>query len=262
MVRSTESTHNADAAFSLDKVKQQFGSDSIPVFRDLTLSIPKGQFVTIVGPSGCGKSTILRLVAGLQSPTSGAVKRGAVSDRQVGFVFQHPTLLPWRTAEQNLRLPLELGSANKKDAAPSDTRKSLYQLLEQVGLSSEDSRKRPAQMSGGMQMRLSLARALVTEPEILLLDEPFAAVDDFLRMRLQEDIRRLHDSRNLTTVLVTHNLQEAIFLSDRVIVLSGRPASVTGSLEIAWSGPRDASFRNGDRYVEYVRQLSASLFES
>ena len=261
-MRSAESTHDADAAFSLEKVKQQFGSDSIPVFYDLTLSIPKGKFVTIVGPSGCGKSTILRLAAGLQSPTSGIVKRGALSDRQVGFVFQHPTLLPWRTAEQNLRLPLELGPANRKHEASSDARHYLHQLLAQVGLSPEDARKRPTQMSGGMQMRLSLARALVTEPQILLLDEPFAAVDDFLRMRLQEDIRRLHDARNLTTVLVTHNLQEAIFLSDRVIVLSGKPAEVTKSLEIAWSGPRDVGFRNGDQYVDYVRQLSASLLES
>ena len=257
-----EPTHSVETACSFERVTQQFAEDSSAVFCDLTLSIPEGQFVTIVGPSGCGKSTLLRLIAGLQSPTSGSVIRGALSNRQIGFVFQHPTLLPWRTAEQNLHLPLELGSSNTTNRTASDKRNALHQLLEQVGLSSQDAQKRPSQMSGGMQMRLSLARALVTEPKILLLDEPFAAVDDFLRMRLQEDIRRLHDARNLTTVLVTHNLQEAIFLSDRVIVLSGKPAEVKTSLDIEWSGPRDASFRNSDQYVACVRQLSALLFGS
>lgn len=258
MVRSAEPTPATKVAFSFEHVTQSFGAEAAPVFFELQMSIPAREFVTIVGPSGCGKSTLLRLVAGLQVPTSGTVKRTSPSENRVGFVFQHPTLLPWRTAEQNLHLPLELGSSSKQ--VMPEGRHRLQLLLEQVGLSREDAQKRPGQLSGGMQMRLSLARALVTDPKILLLDEPFAAVDDFLRMRLQEDIRRLHEDRGLTTVLVTHNLQEAVFLSDRVVVLNGKPAEVKKSLAITWTGPRDTHFRNSDESVAYVRQLSASLF--
>lgn len=258
----TQSTGKDHPAFSFQSVTQQFDPDAGPVFRNLSLSIAAGQFVTIVGPSGCGKSTLLRLIAGLQTPTSGIVQRDPRSaGQQIGFVFQHPTLLPWRTAEQNLRLPLELGNAT---AAPSSARASeglLPQLLEQVGLSAQDTAKRPAQMSGGMQMRLSLARALVTDPRVLLLDEPLAAVDDFLRMRLQEDIRRLHEERKLTTVLVTHNIQEAVFLSDVVVVLAASPAVIRTSLAIHWSGQRDSAFRNSDAFVDYTRQLNRSLFD-
>ena len=258
----TESSGTDESAFSFQGVTQQFGPDASPVFRNLSLSIAAGQFVTIVGPSGCGKSTLLRLIAGLQAPTSGTVQRNPRSaGQQIGFVFQHPTLLPWRTAEQNLRLPLELGPASAADSSAHASQESLHQLLEQVGLSAQDSAKRPAQMSGGMQMRLSLARALVTDPGVLLLDEPLAAVDDFLRMRLQEDIRRLHEERKLTTVLVTHNIQEAVFLSDVVVVLAGSPAEIKTSLAMHWSGLRDSTFRNSDAFIDYSRQLNRSLFD-
>ena len=155
-------------------------------------------------------------------------------------------------------MPLELGRADRS-SIPA-TQKPVHELLEQVGLSAQDAIKRPAQMSGGMQMRLSLARALVTNPSVLLLDEPLAAVDDFLRMRLQEDIRRLHDNRKLTTVLVTHNIQEAVFLSDQVVVLTGSPATVKSSLAITWPGSRDATFRHSDELVRSTRQLSRALF--
>ncbi|MEJ7590375.1 MAG: ABC transporter ATP-binding protein [Planctomycetaceae bacterium] len=262
MSGSIESSAQDEIAFSFQQVTQQFDANASSVFRELNLSIATGQFVTIVGPSGCGKSTLLRLIAGLQSPTSGTLERyPRATGQQIGFVFQHPTLLPWRTAEQNLRLPLELGKADTRHSSPLAPHKPLDELLAQVGLSVQDAAKRPAQMSGGMQMRLSLARALVTDPHVLLLDEPFAAVDDFLRMRLQEDIRRLHDDRKLTTVLVTHNIQEAVFLSDQVIVLTGSPAEVKTSLKIHWQGPRDATFRNSDAFVSDLRQLSRSLVD-
>ena len=248
-----------EIAFSFQQVTQQFETNSSPVFRELNLSIATGQFVSIVGPSGCGKSTLLRLIAGLQTPTSGTLMRNPrATGQQIGFVFQHPTLLPWRTAEQNLHLPLELGRAGRS-SIPA-THKPVLELLEQVGLSAQDAIKRPAQMSGGMQMRLSLARALVTNPSVLLLDEPLAAVDDFLRMRLQEDIRRLHENRKLTTVLVTHNIQEAVFLSDQVVVLTGSPATVKSSLASTWPGSRDATFRHSDELVRSTRQLSRALF--
>jgi NitT/TauT family transport system ATP-binding protein len=254
----TEETPD-EIAFSFQQVTQQFDAHASPVFRDLNLSIATGRFVTIVGPSGCGKSTLLRLIAGLQSPTSGIVERNQRrAGQSIGFVFQHPTLLPWRTAEQNLHLPLELGTSVTASSGHTTTQ----QLLEQVGLSAQDATKRPAQMSGGMQMRLSLARALVTNPSVLLLDEPFAAVDDFLRMRLQEDIRRLHEDRKLTSVLVTHNIQEAVFLSDQVVVLAGSPAQIKGSIAITWPESRNSAFRNSDAFIDYTRQLNRLLFDS
>jgi len=260
MASSVVSSAQDEIAFTFQNVTQQFGAGDTPVFEDLNLSIAAGQFVSILGPSGCGKSTLLRLIAGLQTPTSGTVKHHAVADDQrISFVFQHPTLLPWRTAEQNLRLPLELGPPDARRLFKLTDQERLHQLLEQVGLSAQDVTKRPAQMSGGMRMRLSLARALVTDPTVLLLDEPFAAVDDFLRMRLQEDIRRLHEDRRLTSVLVTHNMQEAVFLSDQVIVLNGTPADVRTSMKIKCPGVRDAAFRNSDAYVDCMRELSHSI---
>jgi NitT/TauT family transport system ATP-binding protein len=266
MSSSVAASTRDEIAFAFQRVTQRFGANTSPVFSELSLSIVTGQFVTIVGPSGCGKSTLLRLIAGLQSPTSGTVTyHPQTTGQRIGFVFQHPTLLPWRTAEQNLRLPLELGPAPEQGPAdarnpfPSADPNTLHQLLEQVGLSAQDALKRPAQMSGGMQMRLSLARALVTNPSLLLLDEPFAAVDDFLRMRLQEDIRRLHEDRRLTTILVTHNIQEAVFLSDQVIIFSGSPAEIQASLPVTWPGARDTEFRNSDAYVSCLRELTHSL---
>ena len=260
MVSSVASSALGEIAFTFQNVTQHFGAGEAPVFRDLNLSIAAGQFVSILGPSGCGKSTLLRLIAGLQTPTSGTVQHHAAADNQrISFVFQHPTLLPWRTAEQNLRLPLELGPSDARRSLTLNDQERRHQLLEQVGLSAQDVTKRPAEMSGGMQMRLSLARALVTDPTVLLLDEPLAAVDDFLRMRLQEDIRRLHEDRRLTSVLVTHNMQEAVFLSDQVIVLNGTPADVSASMEIKWPGVRDAAFRNSDANVGYMRELSHSM---
>lgn len=251
-----------DPAFSFKKVTQQFASNASPVFRDLNLAIDAGHFVTIVGPSGCGKSTLLRLIAGLQSPTSGTVERNhGRTGESIGFVFQHPTLLPWRTAEQNLHLPLELGTSNSSSVTTNSGRATTQQLFEQVGLSAQDATKRPAQMSGGMQMRLSLARALVTNPRVLLLDEPFAAVDDFLRMRLQEDIRRLHENRKLTSVLVTHNIQEAVFLSDQVVVMAGTPAEIKGVVAVNSQESRNSTFRNSDTFIDYTRQLNRLLFE-
>ncbi len=247
-------------AFAFQQVTQQFSAGAQPVFRDLNLAIGGGRFVTIVGPSGCGKSTLLRLIAGLQTPTSGSVVHlSTTAGRRVGFVFQHPTLLPWRTAAQNLCLPLELGPGNPEKSFTAIDGKSVISLLERVGLAAHDAVKRPSEMSGGMQMRLSLARALATDPTILLLDEPFAAVDDFLRMRLQEDIRRLHEDCKLTTILVTHNIQEAVFLSDQVVVFSGTPARIRESVTIQWQGPRDAEFRDSDEYVKYTRQLNSVL---
>jgi NitT/TauT family transport system ATP-binding protein len=222
---------SAPAIFQLSDVTLAYGSAQ-PVLQRLSLSIREGEFVTLAGPSGCGKSTLLKLLAGLLQPSAGHVSYAGRPVGEIpieaGFVFQQPALLPWRTAINNLRLPLELGT--QQSSRSSDL--ELLQLMRQVGLREEDAHKRPGELSGGMQMRLSLARALVRSPRVLLLDEPFAAVDDLLRTKLQDDLRRVHEQRGLTTVLVTHNLQEAAWLSDRVLIIKPAPLGITGSIPV------------------------------
>jgi NitT/TauT family transport system ATP-binding protein len=257
-----DTTTEPGPAFQLQNVGVHFSGSDHSTLTDFSLSIFQGEFVSIVGPSGCGKSTLLKLIAELILPTAGSLTSTSPtgstgSTNRIGFVFQHPTLLPWRTAADNLRLPSELGkssgSVQLSDADCAD-------LLEQVGLQPSDLRKRPSELSGGMQMRLSLARALATGPDVLLLDEPFAAVDDLLRLRLQEDVRRLHEQRGLTTILVTHNLHEAVFLSDRVIVLSPAPARILSIVAVQAKGSRNADFRESQECFAALKSVSAALF--
>jgi len=248
------------SAFSMRGLSIRFAGAGHSVLENLSLTVHRGEFLSLVGPSGCGKSTLLRLLAGLLEPTEGSLTRAdntAGQRNSIGFVFQHPTLLPWRTADANLRLPLELGRFRNERPLSSAER---LELLSQVGLTAGDALKRPAELSGGMQMRLSLARALATKPDVLLLDEPFAAVDDLLRLRLQEDVRRLHEARNLTTILVTHNLHEAVFLSDRVIVLSGSPSRIQADIQVQTSLTRGNAYRESAEFYACVKNVSASLF--
>ena len=254
---------------ALRDVSVTFPGAELSVLQDVCLSINRGEFLTIVGPSGGGKSTLLRIIAGLLKPSFGQIElqpehtensntaQSGLEQITFGFVFQQPTLLPWRTARQNLLLPLELG--NQRMPQTSRTEAEATSMLRRVGLSAADGEKRPAELSGGMQMRLSLARALIVDPDILLLDEPLAAVDDLLRMRLQEDVRRLHDELNLTTILVTHNLQEAVFMSDRVIILSGQPANVAAEFSIETDSLRNNSFRQSMAYHKLVDELTTEL---
>lgn len=244
--------------FELQDITVDFGGAAGPVLRELNLHVPAGQFITIVGPSGCGKSTLLRLLAGLQQPSAGSIARQNSDGPAPGFVFQQPALLPWRTVLQNLRLPCELGRSQMRQNPAED---QLLDLLGQVGLNRSDVDKRPAELSGGMQMRLSLARALVRQPQVLLLDEPFAAVDDLLRMKLQELVRELHDRRGLTTILVTHNLQEAAFLSDRVLVLQPAPAGFTADISIH-TADRDENWRVSDQVTVIQQKLTKALISS
>lgn len=185
------------------------------------LSIPPGEFTALLGPSGCGKSTLLRLVAGLDRPTAGEVSIGANSDRRsVAFVFQDPHLMPWRSVLANVALPLELrhvGRAARREAALA--------AIEQVGLA-EFAYRYPNQLSGGMRMRVSLARALVTDPKLLLLDEPFAALDELTRQRLDEQLHELWRDRHMTVLFVTHSVAEAVFLAQRCIVFTPRPGRI------------------------------------
>jgi NitT/TauT family transport system ATP-binding protein len=204
------------------------GFDGTDIVNIASLEISAGEFVSLVGPSGCGKSTLLRVIAQLLDPSAGDLDiqtpRGR-TDIRMGFVFQDATLLPWRTAEANIRLPGELEHAPVSAARVS-------QLAQLVGLSSSDLLKRPVALSGGMKMRVSLARALALEPDLLLLDEPFAAVDDLLRQQLQTDVLRIQQDLQITTVMVTHNVAEAVYMSDRVVTLGGSPAKVTSETTV------------------------------
>ena len=228
------------------------------VLQDVNLSFPKNSVTALIGPSGCGKSTLLRLLADLLKPTSGMIERpSAVTPGEIGFVFQQPNLLPWRTALENLRLPLELGTSRNQNRTDAE----LCSLMVQVGLQESDQHKRPSEMSGGMQMRLSLARALVNNPPVLLLDEPFAAVDDLLRMKLQEDLRRIHEQRHLTTILVTHNLHEAAYLSDRALVFSTAPAIIRQDVTLERTALSAHERRTAEETMKSLQRLTGALFQ-
>ncbi len=250
------------SAVNLIGAELTFSGAQQAVIRIPELIIRRGEFVAIVGPSGCGKSTLLRMIAGLLIPTVGLVRTGSVrtgsgarvSGCRVGFVFQDATLLPWRSAVDNVCLPAELGAAETRG-----TRQQALDLLQLTGLPAADADKRPAQLSGGMRMRVSLARALVTEPELLLLDEPFAALDDILRSQLQQEVRRIHNQRGVTTVLVTHNIHEAVFMSDRVLVMGGLPATVTGEIAVPLPVERTNADRTSPEFGAVVRQVMDTL---
>ena len=222
----------------------------VQALRDLSLEIGRGQFVSIVGPSGCGKSTFLRLVAGLDEPTSGELRVEGHDPLGLAFVFQDATLLPWRSVAHNITLPLEL---RREDA---DER--VAQTLELVGLT-DFAAAYPAQLSGGMRMRVSIARALVTRPQILLLDEPFGALDEITRQRLNEELLRLWQEDRWTGLFVTHNVSEAVFLSQRVLVMSARPGRILADIPIPFPYPRSPYLRSAPEFIRIANGISRQL---
>ena len=222
----------------------------VQALRDLNLEIGRGQFVSIVGPSGCGKSTLLRLVAGLDEPTSGQLRVEGHDPLGLAFVFQDATLLPWRSVAHNITLPLEL---RREDAS-----ERVAQTLELVGLT-DFAAAYPAQLSGGMRMRVSIARALVTRPQILLLDEPFGALDEITRQRLNEELLRLWQEDHWTSLFVTHSVSEAVFLSQRVLVLSARPGHLLADIPIPFPYPRSASLRSAPEFIRITSGISRQL---
>lgn len=249
----------SSAKLSISDLRFRFAADGPDVLHVPQLTVPNGQFVSILGSSGCGKSTLLRLIAGLLTPGHGTLfpTQNAGSQRQhgdVGMVFQSANLVPWRTARQNVLLPAELGRT--RVSVSNERLTSLFRL---VGLREQDTQKRSSELSGGMQMRVSLARALVLQPSLLLMDEPFAALDDLLRMQLEEDVRRIHHERSLTTVLVTHNIQEAVFMSDRVVVLGGQPSSIQADVEVSLPSDRDWQLRANADFHELVNTVTEAL---
>jgi NitT/TauT family transport system ATP-binding protein len=249
----------AGLAVSLRDVTKTY-DNGVLALGPLDLAVRKGEFVSLLGPSGCGKSTALRIMAGLAAPSSGRVEvahhDGALSGQSIGFVFQEPTLMPWTSVRENVRLPLKLA---RVPAAESDPR--VMEALSRVGLA-EFAGSFPRELSGGMKMRVSLARALVTDPDILLMDEPFAALDEITRFRLNNDLLALWRNLNKTVVFVTHSVFESVYLSERVIVMTQRPGRISAEIAIDASEPRNEAFRTSAAYGDYCRNVSAALAPS
>jgi NitT/TauT family transport system ATP-binding protein len=229
----------------------------------IDLSIADGEFLTLIGPSGCGKSTLLKLIANLIEPSDGRLLwwRGDFAQvgqdgRRFAFVFQEPTLMPWARVDANVRLPLELAGVSSAKTAPA-----VAEAIERVGLS-KFARNFPRQLSGGMKMRVSIARALVTNPNLLLMDEPFGALDEFTRNNLDADLIKLWWERKLTTVFVTHSIYEAVFLSTRIIVMAANPGRIFRTMTIDAPQPRDERFRDSAQFAAYCRELSTWLAEA
>jgi NitT/TauT family transport system ATP-binding protein len=224
----------------------------------LDLDVRAGEFLTLLGPSGCGKSTALRIIAGLSEPTQGALEwpPAAAPDKgesRIGFVFQEPTLMPWATVFDNVLLPLKLkGTAAAKAAARVEA------ALDSVGLQGF-SHAYPRELSGGMRMRVSIARALVTEPQLLLMDEPFAALDEITRFKLNDDLLQMWQALRTTIVFVTHSVFESVYLSNRIVVMAARPGRVFSELALDAPYPRDRSFRTSAAYAESCRRASEAL---
>ena len=240
----------------LQSVTKRFKNAAVAL-QDISLDVHRGEFVTFLGPSGCGKSTLLKLVSGLSPASNGAVQvNGMVPEnaREVmSFIFQDATLLPWRTVERNVGLGLEL------EYAARDVRKQrVEQMLQLVGLG-HVARQYPRQLSGGMKMRVSIARALVNRPRILLLDEPFAALDEMTRDRLNEELLRLFEEQKWTVLFVTHSVAEAVFLSSRIVILAPHPGRVAHQVEVNLPWPRTAETRESVEFEEMVLHTSRLL---
>jgi NitT/TauT family transport system ATP-binding protein len=247
-------------AFRFDAVYKRFRSKDggdIVALHNVSFDVRQGEFVTVVGPSGCGKSTLLRILAGLVRASQGQVSLGGKvvqgPSRDVGVVFQAPVLLPWRTVLQNVLVPAEIQSRNIKVS----TERAMH-YLELVGLENFHT-KYPSELSGGMQQRVGIARALVNDPMLLLMDEPFGALDAMTRESMNVELLKLKERTGATIMLVTHSIPEAVFLGDRVVVMSPRPGRVTQIVEVELPAQRSLELINTDRFGTYVTGIRANL---
>lgn len=232
--------------FSVQQITHTF-EDDLTVLQDVSLQIDEGEFVALVGPSGVGKSTLLRILGGLLTPTTGqvAIANGhSNGNGRIGIVFQKDNLMPWRTAYQNVKLPLEVEGI-RGDAAEQ----KVYEMLNLVGLQGFE-QSYPQQLSGGMAQRVAIARALVHKPSLLLLDEPFGALDALTRERLGLELLRIHDIMPVTVLLVTHSINEAVLLADKVLVMGGRPATITHHIETCLTRPRELDMQGTPEFQQ------------
>ena len=239
------------ALVTLSSVGMRF-DNGLQALSGLDLTLHDGEFLALLGPSGCGKSTALRLIAGLSDPSAGHVER-APEATPMGFVFQDPTLMPWRRAARNVALPLQVAGVSSSDAASR-----AKAALARVGLSGFE-RAFPRELSGGMRMRVSIARALVTNPRLLLMDEPFAALDEIGRLALNADLRALHEMDRLATVFVTHSVAESVFLADRILIFSPRPGRVMSEIRVEAPAQRNTAWRESVEFLAICQRASQAL---
>jgi NitT/TauT family transport system ATP-binding protein len=244
---------------SLQKISKEFGRGEVVALSGIDLDVRPGEFVSLIGPSGCGKSTLLRIIGDLVAPSTGEVVVNGKSahqarlDRDYGIVFQDAVLYDWRTVAKNISLPLEMLGWDRRRRA--ERVRELVELVELGGFEQHH----PWQLSGGMQQRVSIARALSFEPSLLLMDEPFGALDEMTRERLNMELLRIWEASGSTVVFVTHSISEAVFLSTRVVVMSPRPGRITGILDIDLPQPRNADTREQPRFFELVTQVRDTL---
>ncbi len=240
----------------MTNVTKTFNGDVVAL-RDMNLNVNSGDFISLLGPSGCGKSTALRLVAGLSTPSAGRITwAGGQSENDLGVVFQEPTLMPWATVAQNVWLPFRL-----KGKSYASVKDEVLEALRLVGLE-KFLDAYPRELSGGMKMRVSIARAMVTKPRLILMDEPFAALDEITRFRLNNDLLTLKAKIGCTVIFVTHSVFESVFLSDRIVIMAARPGRVIREVSVDAPYPRDEEFRTSADYAALCREASKALQEA
>jgi len=244
---------------SMRDVSKLFSNGTLAL-KGMSLDVRAGEFISLLGPSGCGKSTALRIIAGLGSPSSGTINwpssrinAKGLPEGDVGFVFQDPTLMPWATVFDNVHLPLKLRGVSKGDA-----RDKIMEGLEAVGLA-DFAKSYPRELSGGMKMRVSIARAMVTKPRLLLMDEPFAALDEITRQKLNDDVLRLWQQNGVTVIFVTHSVYESAYLSSRIVVMRARPGQVYSDMDIPQPDGRDPDYRTSEGYRQTCQLVSDAL---
>lgn len=247
------SIENLNMVYETDK------GDKVTALTDVNLEIESSSFVSLLGPSGCGKTTLLRIIADLIAPTSGSVSAGGMSPtqarmaRKLGMVFQSAVLYDWRSVLKNVEMPLEIMHLPK-----GERRDRAEHMLEMVGLK-DFAHRYPYELSGGMQQRVSIARALAVNPGILLMDEPFSALDEFTREKLHDDLLGIWKENKMTVVFVTHNISESVYLSDKVVVMSPHPGRVSAVLDIDLNRPRCAQIRETEEYYDYIAEIRSDF---
>ncbi|WP_375406770.1 ABC transporter ATP-binding protein [uncultured Amnibacterium sp.] len=251
MTITAPSGTTTDTLLDFSDVAMRF-DNGVTALSGVDLQVRPGEFVTVVGPSGCGKSTLLRIASGLETASEGTV---SVATKRIGYVFQDATLLPWRTVQKNVELLAELNGRSKEER-----RKDAEAAIELVGLTGFES-SLPKQLSGGMRMRTSLARSLTLDPELFLFDEPFGALDEISRERLNDELLRIFIEQKFAGLFITHSVSEAVYLSTRVVVMSGRPGRIVRTFDVPFPMPRDPEIRYSSEFAELVGEVSHALRE-